>query len=223
MSINEIGQSLVECRLNCDGIENNPKERILPRCLILEDPKGLGTPQCIIVGINPGHSRKRERKYYKENELSYNTTKEYFERKISKLKYFKILRNFAKEIGLGESILWTDLCKCENKIKESLPPLQTFRTCIKKFLKKELEVFPNIPIIAVGNQSFNALCYMYPDRFIIGIPHPTGTKNTLFNQLFENNDIYGELKKEYKKRLKNRKDRNGNPKCIRLFPKNKKL
>lgn len=67
MSIDEIGQRLVSCRLKCDGIRNEPKKGIIRRCLILENPDGLKEPDCFIVGINPGISGKREREYYRKN------------------------------------------------------------------------------------------------------------------------------------------------------------
>jgi len=214
MNINQIGQCLVSCALNCDGIRNEPKNGIIPRCLYFENPKDLKEPDCIIVGINPGISKKREREYYKKNGASYEVMKRYFEEKILKVRYFKKLRDFAKGIGLGKAILWTELCKCENKIKGKPPPLQTFRTCVKNFLQEELRLFPKTPLIAVGNQVFQALSYMFPDRFIIGVPHPTGSYGN-FARLF---DEKGKLREKYKKMAKMTKDKHGNANSVKIFP-----
>lgn len=214
-SIDEIGRRLVSCRLNCDGIQNKPRKGILPRCLLLENPNNLKEPDCIIVGINPGISNEREREYYKNNGPSYDALKRYFfdYGKICKRKYYEKLRGFAKEIGFGNAILWTDLCKCENRTKRKPPPLQTFRTCVKHFLQGELDLFPGAPIIAVGNQAFQALSYMFPLRFIIGVPHPTGSYGN-FSQLFKK----GRLKAKYKEMAKMNKDKHGNANSVKLFP-----
>lgn len=218
MNIDQLGQRLVSCNLKCEGIRNEPEKGIIPRCLYFENPESLKEPDCIIVGINPGISKKREREYYKrvyyeKKKVTYNVVKRYFEEKVRKLRYYKRLRKFANEIGFGTAVLWTELCKCENKIKGKPPPLQTFRTCVKNFLQKELELFPKAPIIAVGNQTFQALSYMFPDRFIIGVPHPTSSRG-VFDQLFEN----GKLKEKYKKLAKKTKDKHSNLNCVKIFP-----
>lgn len=41
-------------------------------------------------------------------------------------------------------------------------------------LGEEFSLFPNYPIIGVGDRPFEALCYVLPHRFIIGVPHPKG-------------------------------------------------
>jgi hypothetical protein len=220
MSIDEIGRRLVHCKLDCEGIRNEPKAGVLPRCLILEkdeEPASASVePDCIVVGINPGISGKREREFYRHNDVSYAILKRYFfdgTRPLYKRRYFKKLRDFAREVGLGKSILWTDLCKCESKKKGKLPPLQTFRTCVRSFLKCEIELFPDAPIIAVGNQAYHAFCYMFPERFIMGIPHPTGSYGN-FSRLFEN----GKLMAKYRRRVRRIKDKHGEANCVKIFP-----
>jgi hypothetical protein len=211
------GQSIVSCKLNCEGIRNEPEKGIVPRCFYSEIKK---EPDCIIVGINPGISNEREREHYKKSykdnkRVKYDDVKEFFEKNLKKLKYFKSLRRFAEEIGFGRSILWTELCKCENKRKGKKPPLQTFRTCMKKFFQKELKKFPKAPIITAGDQTFQALCYMFPDRFIVGVPHPKGSYAT-FDRLFKKGKL--KLKTKYKKMAKRTKDKQDNPNCVRIFP-----
>jgi DNA polymerase len=217
--IDKIGQLLVSCSRNCEGIRNEPENGVVPRGFYFENPENLKEPDCIIVGVNPGISKKREREYYirafyEKRKITYNDVKQYFNDKVSKLRYYKRLREFAREIGFGRAILWTELCKCENKIKKEVPPLQTFRICVKNFLQRELKLFPKAPIIGIGNQTFQALSYMFPDRFIVGVPHPTGSYGN-FAQLF---DEKGKLKEKYRKIAKIVEDRHGDPNCVKIFP-----
>ena len=51
-NVKSIGNELVNCQNHCDGIQNNPEEGILPRCLIFEGR--IGTNGAIVVGLNPG-------------------------------------------------------------------------------------------------------------------------------------------------------------------------
>jgi len=221
MNIDEIGERLVHCELACVGIINEPKIGVLPRCLILENNEcsadNRTRPDCIVVGISPGISGPRERGYYMKEGISYESVKEYFfsgSRPISREKYFSQLRKIVGELGLGTAILWTDLCKCEDKTKGISPPMQTFRTCVRNFLRNELELFPAAPLIAVGNQSFQALCYLFPDRFVIGVPHPTGSYGN-FSQLFNEKE---RLKTCYKNMARLLKDEQGYANSVRLFP-----
>lgn len=187
--IDEIGERMFSCKLKCKGIRNEPEKGSIPRLLFLENPEGLKEPTCIIVGINPGSLKEDERsdylQAYEQKKLTYGYVKGIFEKKIKEAEYYKSLRKLVKELGLGRAILWTELCKCENKTKRK-PPLQTFRMCMKNFLREELELFPKTPIIVAGKQAFEVLSCMFPDRFVIGVPHPTGKySNSKFDQLFD--------------------------------------
>jgi hypothetical protein len=85
------------------------------------------------------------------------------------------------------------LVKCQNETNQ-LPPLQTFRNCTRNFLNAELRVLPKEwPVIAVGKEAYKALSYIYPERIIIGVPHPTGSYGH-FYKLFNN----GKLLQKYK-------------------------
>jgi len=64
---------------------------------------------------------------------------------------------------------------------------------MESFLKRELEaVNSNVPMIAASNIAYQALCYSFRDRFIIGVPHLTGSKGH-FKELF------GKAKRELRK------------------------
>ena len=212
--IDELGENLLQCEGNtkedgykCEGINNDKKEGIIPRCLFLEtDSRGAFKEGCVVVGINPGKSNKNERNYYKNKEdINYKHVKEYSkliieggklyegdkERKAHK--YYNRTREFLEMINLKGPILWTELVKCENNGKK-LPALQTFRICTKEHLTKEIECIPDKwPLIAVGNIAYNALSFLYPEKTVIGIPHPTGSYgyfDKLVDDTIKKNIIY---------------------------------
>jgi hypothetical protein len=57
-------------------------------------------------------------------------------------------------------------------------------------------------MIACGKDAFTALSYLYPDRKIVGIPHPTGA-GIEFRKLFQDGKVKeGNLKQSVKNRFK---------------------
>jgi len=217
--VDKLGEDLVNCKLNCEGID----KRVPPRCFFLENRNHKNRLDCIIVGQNPGLASEREKEEYRKHK-TYTTIKNYaIEYFIGERPqpYYKRARRFAKELGWGESILWTELCKCQSgletingKKKKKQVPLQTFRNCIKNFLEKELKNFPGTPIIALGHEAFVAVSYRFPNRFVIGIPHPRGARGKKFLSLFKNDKLQRKLKDKYKKRIVEAK----RDECIRIFP-----
>ncbi|MBA1337173.1 MAG: hypothetical protein HPY66_3609 [Firmicutes bacterium] len=187
----QLGEIMVDCMLNCEGINCDPQNGIIPRCMVLEqrgrkeDERGAA-----IIGINPGISNKDERSFYRSKGQGYERVLSYWDMRISKLKYYNSLRNLINQLGFTGLILWSELVKCENFVPGRLPPIQTFRTCTRKFLNKELEVVPlDWPLIAVGKETYKVLAYLYPTHVVIGVPHPTGSYGH-FTKLFDKN---GEL------------------------------
>lgn len=185
--IHKIGCELVRCNTSCKGVKHNQRQGILPRSLWLNDrEKNSGL---VIIGINPGRAKKKERKCYrnhiqnKGNKSLYNLTvrwlKGYFEwskpRREHKSSYFTKLKILIEKIGFNGPILFTDLVKCQNKYKKKrFPPIETIRTCISKYLNKELDITSLWPIITLGKDVFNIIACRYLDRTIIGIPHISG-------------------------------------------------
>lgn len=217
--VDELGEELVRCRLSCRGIDKS----VPPRCFFLENPKSKRKLSCIIIGQNPGLASARERKEYEKNR-TYSTIKNYAIKHFigeNPHQYYKRARRFAQELDMGKCILWTELCKCQSALEEmdgrrKRPvPLQTFRVCIKNFLEKELKKFQDTPLIALGDQAFMAVSYRFPNRFVIGIPHPTGARGMKFFNLFENGDVNGKLKTKYKTQVAEAKE----GECVRIFPK----
>lgn len=180
MSIEQIGEQLVDCDQKCEGIINDKKRGVIPRCLYLEERAGKN--KVIIIGINPGRCNnkrgKKERQYYmrayRKNKLSYKTIKEYWGN-IRKRKYYENLYDLAKKLGYTGAILWTELVKCELEKGKKDIPMQTMRKCINNWLTKEIKEFGPAPIIAVGNQVFQFCALRFPERTVIKVPHPTGS------------------------------------------------
>jgi hypothetical protein len=203
----QIGEELTKCNRRCDGIRNEPENGIVPRGLIYEDLNGNGSG-VIVVGLNPGVAKANENKYRLEHGLNYGVVVDCWKnKKISNLPYFKRPRLLMNELGLFGDILWTNIAKCEcpnskERISFSSKP-QTFRICSERFLKKELSVVPTAWImIACGKDAFTALSYLYPDRKIVGIPHPTGA-GIEFRKLFQDGKVKeGNLKQSVKNRFK---------------------
>ncbi|MBI1281686.1 MAG: hypothetical protein GC179_26405 [Anaerolineaceae bacterium] len=186
--IREIGVRMVGCSNECAGINRQQVDGILPRCLFLETTnrqQGQGT---VVVGINPGRSGADEQKFYQEQGQTYEQTVAYWDENLrGRHPYYKRLRELIDKLELSGSILWTELVKCENHPKQGgLPPLQTFRTCTSRYLQSELKIVPvDWPIMAIGLESYRATAYMFPERIVIGVPHPTGSFGRQFHRLLD--------------------------------------
>lgn len=188
--IDQIGRELVNCQNCCKDIVNDPHKGVIPRCLYLEYEKRRGRGS-IVVGLNPGRSDEKERNYYKEKGTTYNAVKDFFQKeRAEKHLYYIRIRGFIDLIGLSGPILWSELVKCEKRQRRIELPLDTLRTCTGKFLKKELEVMPDDwPIIGVGREAYKACSYLFPDRTVIGIPHPTGSHGQFSSILTKNKTL----------------------------------
>lgn len=176
--INKIGRDMVACDYHCRGIALDLQKGILPRCLILETKDRVQGKGTVIVGINPGRSKPKERNFYRSNGRTYEQVVTYWREYVGySHRYYTKLRTLAAELGFNGPILWTELAKCENESTASVQELlQTFRTCTRTYLQKELQaIHHNWPLIAVGNESYKALAYIFADRAVIGVPHPTGS------------------------------------------------
>jgi hypothetical protein len=187
--ITDIGRELVACSHNCEGIILDPVNGILPRFLVLEAKNRRASRGSVIVGINPGRARTREREFYVTQGPTYENTVEYWEKAICRRKYYRWLRKLVGELGFSGPILWTELAKCESAPETSgLLPLQTFRTCVGMFLQQEIEYIPHTwPLIAVGKEAYKAMAYLFPKRAVLGVPHPTGSYG-YFPRMFDGSE-----------------------------------
>ena len=205
--LSRIGEELVRCpEKGCEGIKNDPSSGIVPRGLFFEE-RDASQVGCAVIGINPGIADESEREIYikefRKNTLTYQTTVDYWERKLTENnRYYHRLHSFVAQIGITGSILWTELVKCENETKRKSPSLQTFRTCTRLYLKRELVIPNEWFLIAVGKKAYKVLAYLCPERTVVGVPHPTGAHGN-FDELFEGNSAKnGALKPKCKYGIK---------------------
>lgn len=180
-SIQQIGTELVQCTQTCAGVARNQAEGIIPRCLVLENPDATGKG-CLVSGINPGRSGEKERATYRTSGSSYEVFLKYWDVKIKDVPYYQHLRKLIKGLKLTGPVIWSDLAKCENAPSvKGLIPLQTLRSCSGRFLHRELKATPSDwPILGVGAEAYKALAYLEPNRTVIGVPHPTGSRGQYF-------------------------------------------
>jgi len=211
IKIDKIGKKLVNCKYQCEGVINNPHEGILPRCLIFEDR--TGKKGSIVVGLNPGKAKKREKDFYMENNNTYDTVKKYWDGKVKHLKYYSKLRDLVSILEFDGPILWTDLAKCQCSDENGILPIQTMRICIDTYLRKEIELFPTYTIFGVGNIAFDFCALSFPNHFVIGIPHPTGSYGN-FSRLMKNID---RNKQKYLKEISSKKDKSGRYRALKVF------
>ena len=213
--IEELGNRLVNCRPTtpCEDVVNDPESGKIPRCLVLEERSGA--EGVIIIGINPGQAEPIERERYM-NERSYASVRSYWKENSDRWRYYKGLRIVADSLGYTGPILWTELVKCESEKKGRRISPQTMRSCIRQYLEKELAIFKSYPIIAVGNQAFDYCSLRFPDKLVIGIPHPTGSFGT-FYKLFCTHSKKKKLEDKYI-RIVEKKRRSMPKPAIKLFP-----
>jgi len=211
MNITDLGEKLVNCDFTCEGIVNNPSEGIPPRCLIFEERPGK--KGAIIVGLNPGKAKIKEKNYYIDKGASYQIIVDYWDVKISNLKYYSNLRALLNKFEIDGPILWSDLVKCQCSKKNGVIPIQTMRNCINKFLRKEIELFPDYTIVGVGNNAFEFCALSFPEHFVIGVPHPTGSYGN-FSRLMKNID---KDRDKYLDILSNKFDKNEILNAIKIF------
>lgn len=190
---------MVVCNHHCPGIALDLNEGIVPRCLLLETEGHSDAQGTAIVGINPGPSGARERNFYLTNGPTYEQVVNYWRTHVShRHKYYTGLRKLSTELGFSGPILWTELVKCESAPDQKKPPLQTFRTCTRTYLQEELEAVPDDwPLIAVGREAYKALAYLFANRAVIGVPHPTGSFGH-FHRLFDTGRLLPEVKAQTK-------------------------
>ena len=210
-TLKELGEKLVKCNMHCEGVKNEPQKGIIPRCLILEPRKGEGTS--IMVGLNPGKCDEEERNYYLDNGIKFASIADYFFKShLHERPYFSRMRQLVTTLGFKGDILWTNLAKCECSGKNGDVPMQTLRVCINRFLRKEIDVFQSSTMFALGNKAFEFCALSFPEHFIVGIPHPTGSHGD-FVHLHEKITVSSA---PYLVAIAERKDTNSNYRAIRL-------
>ncbi|MCL5775112.1 MAG: hypothetical protein M1333_02775 [Patescibacteria group bacterium] len=175
--ISVIGQKMMADKnwQQFSDIDYNPEKGIIARCLYYEE-NGRKGKSVIIVGMNPGRAKPEETNYFKNKEnRNYPAGVRYWEQnRKDYINFYGPLRDLADKADLTGPILWTELVKCQSRKNAKALSLNTIRYSISNYLCKEIAAMPdNTPLIAVGNHAFELLAYVYPNRKIIGIPHPS--------------------------------------------------
>ena len=174
--INKIGQAMITDPgwKQFNDIESDFTKGRIPRCLYFEENR-KGKP-VIIVGMNPGRASDEERRYFK-NQIHQNyeaSVKFWHAKRKNYHGFYGPLRELMDLSQIKGPILWTELVKCQSKAPLRKPLVNTIRYGISQYLDKEISLFPKTTIIiAVGNEAYNLLSYVYPDRKVVGVPHPS--------------------------------------------------
>ena len=177
---------MVACDYKCADISCEQSNGRLPRCLILESAERPGGSGCVMVGINPGRAKPAEIAYYKKVGATYEAIVQYWQDHIRSLPYYERLRRLTKAFNLNGPILWTELAKCENATSTKYAPLNALRACTGEFLTDELKAIPlEWPLFGISRETYKALAYLYPDRTVIGVPHPTSSFGKQFSRLLQ--------------------------------------
>ncbi len=172
-----IGQRMMDDKTwqSFSDIDYQPEQGIIARCLYYEIDGRKGK-SAIIVGMNPGRARPEETIYFTDKaNRNYPAAVRYWElNRKDYINFYGPLRDLADKTGLTGPILWTELVKCQSNKNVKALSLNTIRYSISNYLSKEISLIPeNTPLIAVGNHAFELLAYVYPNRKIIGVPHPS--------------------------------------------------
>lgn len=173
--INDIGERMMNDPnwASFSDIEYAPERGIMPRCLYYEKSQNNGKG-IIIVGLNPGRARQREMNHFIENK-SYQSAVQYWRDNFIEYDgFFKPLRDLVRGAGIMGPILWTELIHCQSRPQIRTPLIKTIRYSVNTYLKEEVALMPDVPIIAAGDKAFELLSYLFFDRKIIGVPHPSG-------------------------------------------------
>lgn len=181
--IREIGAEMVTCRFGgaCAEVENAPDRGSPPRCLFIYPPKQpVGV---VVVGLNPGTAKRREQDFYASRGASYDRTVEWVISYLAqsglrnRSPYYRRLLDLVHQLGLEGAVLWTELVKCQMAEGHTRLGVRTLRRCTATYLRRELALVPDAPIVAAGSEAYRAVAYLFPDRLVIGVRHPTGARN----------------------------------------------
>ncbi len=216
VTINQLIEDLPLCPRLCegDGIEHVLPEGIVPRGLFMDEGKS-GRKKAVVVGINPGNAKDDEKR--KTIEAFNHLNRKEFGKFVSDYTkkvvapthhYYNPMRRLLSEFEYDGDILWTELVKCQSPHNKE-PPEPTFVSCINNWLKKELQTddFSNSTIFSLGRTSFTYCTKYFPDRFVVGVTHPSGnwskSKFTeLFNEVKMKSEIVRKKLEEYKEKKK---------------------
>ncbi|MDH5483488.1 MAG: hypothetical protein OEY22_11535 [Candidatus Bathyarchaeota archaeon] len=172
-ALGEAGKELMHCKRGCEGVWSSVEDGVPSRHTIVS---GLGDKvSCVIVSLAPPRTATRDQKLLAATR-GYRELLEHCRSKVESSAFYSKLDAFRKNLGLKGAAVWTTLCKCE-RIKGQGLPSETMQACVGSHLARELElVDKSVPIIAVGNRVFNTVRHNFPDRFVLNVPSPDGSR-----------------------------------------------
>jgi len=177
-------EEAMHCERKCEGVK-----KIEMQCTPIAQTVISGSSNTIgyiIVGLTPLRNR-RTATFGNRNQLG---NSRYAQVPVS----FSRLQTFCAELELEGNFIWTSLCKCERTKGAKLPP-ETMQTCAQNFLTKELELVErSVPIIALGNRIFDTIRRCFPDRFVLNVPSPDGSRGD-FQKTIDNKRLLDLAKK----------------------------
>ena len=203
--INLIGNEMVACQRACRDVYSDRAQGSPPRGLVRvsRDPDTQGA---VLLGMNPGQGDDRERAAL-QADPSYGATVRFMEtERLPKHPYYKRVRSLIDSCELSGDLIWTELAKCQNApgVNGSLP-IETNRTCSKAFLRREVEITPPTwGIFAIGRDAYRAATFMFLDRAILGVPHPTGSRGPWY-AMFEDGILKPEVRQAVERILTSRR------------------
>ena len=197
--LKEIYEGCVDGRCPC-GLEFDPKEGLVPRGVAGAEG-GCDAVELVVVGINPGRPKGDEPARYAKAwsdssaspdmqidrliDATTNWTDSPYAGKKDKGRgqYHKNLNKYLrcclgvndKAEDILDRVYFTELVKCSTDGKEVFSPKyrRATRTCATRWLAKELLLFPNKPVVALGMDTYKALCLWDGGKKVFYLPHPS--------------------------------------------------
>jgi uracil-DNA glycosylase len=180
-----LGPESIQCRRKCEGVRNSPEEASLPwQAMVLGQSDEVS---CVIVGLAPPRTASRNQRLLvtardQEEMLGYRRSR------VESSAFYSRLDAFRRELELDGAAIWTTVCKSERIKGQKLPP-ETVQTCAESYLARELElVDKSVPIVAVGNRVFDTVRQYFPDRFVLNVPSPEGSRGD-FQKTLDNKKL----------------------------------
>jgi hypothetical protein len=162
-----VGEEAMYCERKCEGVR-----RVEAQCTLTAQSVVSGSDSaigCVVVGLTP--LRKRWVATCGRGNLPGGGDGARMPVSFSRL------RAVCAELGVKDTFVWTSLCKCE-RIKGEKLPRETMEACTLKLLAKELEpIERSVPIVALGNRVFDTIRRCFPNRFVLNVPSPDGSRS----------------------------------------------
>lgn len=205
--INDIGEQMVRCEMNCTGVKISRDDGYVPRCLIPEINPYLDIGY-ILIGENPGNTKPGEALLFKnifsqKGIIAYEDIKDIWNNRYFNRSYYAQPRQLLYQVHNHPcSIIWTDIVKCEKHDGVKNLNKDVISRCYALYLNKELENAPsNWPIVTLGKLAYKSLLSMSNNKYIdriVPLYHPMARKNIFKLSYFDNTGyILPEIKQRF--------------------------